>query len=337
MSRELYCNDVPTKLSSAVTSSGQTTFNVTSGLDFPKVGNFRILIGTEICIVTAVTFNSFVPATWTVLRAQEGTTATTYSSGTAVNFIVTSQSLTNILHDRTATGTSATATTTITPPRKGDMFFPTDTFYTMVVFDGSAWRFMFNGRQLNPPVFNSSFSGTTWFSEAPDTNISTDLTHVGAIQYDPTPSGTIHSSYTAAPSTPYKFTVAINPHIYYSGSNRCGIGWRSSTGQYVSFTVGIESGSWVHSMYTWNSISSFSGTFFDIGIPPMLVHGPLTWLRIEDTGVNRNAYISSNGINFTLIHTVSRTNFMTPDNIAVILDTGSNVNTGQTILHMDHS
>ena len=335
--RELYCNNVPTTLSSAVTSTGQTTFVVTSGLDFPKTGNFRILIGTEICIVTSVVQDSFVPATWTVTRAVEGTTAATYSSGTRVDFFITSQSWTNILHrDRTTSGLISTISSQI--PRVGDMFIPSDSFYTMIIYDGVAWQFMHNGRALTPPQFNLTFNGTPWYHESPDGNFTLDTTHVANILYDATPGSLVSSYYTTAPATPYSFTCAGLTHNIISGYNKIGLGWRSNGGAYAMMMIGSDNGTdWTLRYDTFTSRTSYAGTYINISIPPMIVHGPLIWLRLTDDGTNRRIKVSSNGINWTDVYGISRTNFLTPDNIAVSLVTPSVVNTGMTLVHMSLS
>jgi hypothetical protein len=70
-----------TTLASAITSASQTTITVTGDVGFSSP-NFYVYIGSEILCVTAVggTGNK----TWTVLRGQQGTTASTAAAGAPV-------------------------------------------------------------------------------------------------------------------------------------------------------------------------------------------------------------------------------------------------------------
>ena len=331
--REQITNNVPTTLSSAVTTTGQTTFTVTSGLNFPKVGNFRIMIGSEICIVTNVTQNSFVPATWTVTRGAEGTTASTYASGTPINFVVTQSSLRNWFADPRSSG--AMSTWPYYPPEKGDFFIPTDSFYTMVAFDGSAWKFLVNGKALTPPNFSN------WSVETQDSNFTLTTTSKASIIYDATPSYGIHSYYTTVPaSTPYNLTIACLPHWFISNYMHVGLCWRSSTGQYCLFGLGSNNGfsTWWR-YYNFNSATSYNGDIANGEIPPVWYHGPLVWMRIRDNGTNRLAQVSSNGINWTSLGSTARASFFTPTYFGVHIGDNSNSasNFGNTIVHLDIS
>lgn len=76
-------NDFETALASAITTAGQTTFDVASSTGAPAP-SFRVRIDDELMLVTAVAH-----PTWTVTRGIEGTTATTHSNGAAVYHVVT--------------------------------------------------------------------------------------------------------------------------------------------------------------------------------------------------------------------------------------------------------
>ena len=334
VNREQITNNVPTKLSAAVTTTGQTTFQVASGLNFPKVGNFRIMIGSEICIVTNVTQNSFVPATWTVTRAAEGTTASTYAIDTPINFVITQSSLRNWFSmDTRQTGTIATHP--LYPPEKGDFFVPSDSFYTMVAFDGVSWKFLINGKAMTPP----NFSDNVWTLESPDTNFTYASTYKAPILYSSAPAYSIHSFYRPIPATPYNMTIACVPHLTVTNYMTTGLCWRSSTGQYCLFGHGINNGSsqwWRY--YNWNSYTSYSGDISNGNPPPSWYHGSVVWMRIRDDGTNRLAQFSGNGINWTTLGSTGRTTFLTPTYFGVHLsDNGVAANMGNTILHLEIS
>jgi hypothetical protein len=88
MAVELLANLAASALSADITSTSATTLTVTSATGFPAAvtgtSQFRILIGTEIMIVTNVSGTTF-----TVTRGAESTTAATHSSGDPVTHVVT--------------------------------------------------------------------------------------------------------------------------------------------------------------------------------------------------------------------------------------------------------
>lgn len=71
-----------------------TSLDVASATDFPSDGNFRILIGSEIMKVEAVSSNTF-----TVVRGTEGTSAAAHSDGDTVTLIITAESLKRYIAD----------------------------------------------------------------------------------------------------------------------------------------------------------------------------------------------------------------------------------------------
>jgi len=82
---EVFANNASTTLSAAITTTGATSCTVTSAsAPFPTTGNFRIIIDSELMIVTAVSGTTF-----TITRGAEGTTAATHSNGATVTSIVT--------------------------------------------------------------------------------------------------------------------------------------------------------------------------------------------------------------------------------------------------------
>lgn len=92
MARALLANNAATSLSAAITSTTATTFNVTSGASFPAPTGSQYFWCTlldsanvpEIFKVTGNASNVF-----TVVRAQDGTTASTFLSGAAVEMKIT--------------------------------------------------------------------------------------------------------------------------------------------------------------------------------------------------------------------------------------------------------
>lgn len=94
MPSELFANNAATTLAAGIDSSA-TTLTVASSSGFPapvaRASQFRVLIDTEIVLVTAVS-----GTTWTVVRGAESTTAAAHSSGAAVTHVVTAAALASI-------------------------------------------------------------------------------------------------------------------------------------------------------------------------------------------------------------------------------------------------
>lgn len=88
---EQFANAAQSTLNGSITDSA-TTLVVGSNSTFPASGNFRILIDSELMIVTGVSSTTF-----TVTRGAEGSTAASHSSGATVYGILTAGALQNIV------------------------------------------------------------------------------------------------------------------------------------------------------------------------------------------------------------------------------------------------
>lgn len=96
MAKENYSNNGITTLSAAITSTSSTSITVSTGSNYaqlPTTGQFRILIDSELLLVTANNGSG----TLTVTRGVEGTIAATHSNGASVTAILTDQSLRNLV------------------------------------------------------------------------------------------------------------------------------------------------------------------------------------------------------------------------------------------------
>ena len=95
---EQFANNASTTLNGALNNSS-TTVNVTNGTPFSQSGTFRVIVDSEIMIVTAIAGN-----TMTVLRGQEGSAAVSHLSGAIITQIVTAGALTQLKTDVTQVG-----------------------------------------------------------------------------------------------------------------------------------------------------------------------------------------------------------------------------------------
>ncbi len=102
MAIEKFANNATTTTSGSINnSSNPVTFTVASASAFPTSGNFRIIIDSEILLVTSVSGSDF-----TATRAQEGTSIASHASGATVKHILTADSLDQTIKDRIAVGTA---------------------------------------------------------------------------------------------------------------------------------------------------------------------------------------------------------------------------------------
>ncbi len=104
MATEKFSNFGASTLNGGINNS-VTTLIVTSAATFPSSGQFRILIGSEIMLVTAVSTNTF-----TVTRGVESTSAASHSNADAVTQILTAASLAQTINDNKPVASSAPCT-----------------------------------------------------------------------------------------------------------------------------------------------------------------------------------------------------------------------------------
>lgn len=102
---EQFANNATSVLASSIGSS-DTSLTVTTGTPFSSSGNFRIVVDSEIMLVTARSTN-----TLSITRGQEGTIAVAHTSGTNVTQIVTAGAMAQLKID-TRTSHALTSTQT---------------------------------------------------------------------------------------------------------------------------------------------------------------------------------------------------------------------------------
>ena len=136
---EVFANNAATTLNGNITS-GATTLVVTSASGFPTTGNFRIIVDSEIMLVTAVSGTTF-----TITRAQEGTSAAAHTSGVGVAHVLTVASLMNIISQYTdlaicqgrLTLTSGVPVTTSDVTGAGTIYFTPFRGNQIGIYDGT--------------------------------------------------------------------------------------------------------------------------------------------------------------------------------------------------------
>jgi hypothetical protein len=116
----------------------------------------------------------------------------------------------------------------------------------------------------------------------------------------------------AAPSTPYTITALIIPFTLNVDYQLVGIGWNDGT-KLAVFGVfsSASSGNLLQSSKYATVTGASAGDYAFLLLPQ---GGPI-WLRITDNGTNRICSYSFDGENFIQVHSVSRTDYLTPTNI----------------------
>lgn len=324
---EQIANNASTTLSGSVNgSSNPVTLTVSSASGFPSSGNFRIIIDSEILLVTAVSGTS-----WTCTRAQDGTTIAAHSSSTAVTHILTKSALQNVINEFFGVGTYANRPAAGFAGRK---YFATDGPYTYVD-DGTQWTIRADEkmRLCYPPVaanfptnVNTSRSGThlTIDNAFDALRIIDDMNGLSSGEYN---EGIVTSSLAST----FTCTVAL----------------RLRGGINASFVVGgimLYDGTKVaglcinqrnnetnprFAMYEWSNPTTYSNTVLESYKYDQ--YSEIFWLRLQRTASNTySAFESNDGLNWNCVSSGFSWSGMTaPTGIGLF----KNGNTGSTNLN----
>jgi len=137
MATEQFANNASTTLNGGI-NNAVTSLVVTSASGFPSSGNFRIIIDSEIMIVTAVSGTTF-----TVTRNAESTSAASHSNGAAVTCILTAGSIAALLSALTPQGrltlTSGTSQMTSSVTGATTVYYTPDVGDWVKIYDGASW------------------------------------------------------------------------------------------------------------------------------------------------------------------------------------------------------
>lgn len=160
-------------------------------------------------------------------------------------------------------------------------------------------------------------------------------------------SNNVRARTKAAPSTPYVITVGFLfiGDLFAGGAsglaNEAGLVFRqSSDGKLVAFIMGQVANL---ALRKWTSPTVFSAEYFNSASSGWIWNqGSIIWMRIADDGTNRICSISADGQNFIPVHTVGRTDFLTADEVGVMVradstSAGSLGGAGMTLLSWKES
>jgi len=285
------CTNLATTTLNGGINNSTTTVVVTSGAVFPSTGNFRILIGSEIMLVTARSTN-----TLTVVRAQESTSAASHSDLDVVTGPLTAGSLNQSVSDLSQSGVLAS---TPAAAKDGLVYFPTDTDQ-WTRDNGSSLATMSTLNLFTPPVLGDF----TWANQG---SCTTSTTKGGINVQIPADSGlslrVLHKSKTA----PYKITGYFIFNQSSLSYQSCGMGFYDPTGgRLVSmhFIVFDHDYSYVECC-RWGSTTNFNTA------PAYSFMGTcgysMGWMQIEYASNTLYFRMSNNGFDWITVYSEAHT------------------------------
>jgi hypothetical protein len=310
MAVEVFGNNAVSYLTAALDSSTDPApISVHNGSVFPRSGNFRIQIDSEILLVTSVSGNTF-----TASRAQEGTQIVAHENGSTVKHIFTAGGLNKAL-DESVVVSSYSALPSA--GRAGRVAFTSDD-RVMLFSDGSNWLPYGPFTRFYPPVL----SDLTWVNQGAS-RTATQLGTVFNINSTlPNGSSNRGGLVKTALTPPFKLTICytINKRVMAESFFSGGImEYESSSGKFITWEQGtfnfINIG-----VHTWNNGTSFAGTIY--GWAPYDEPTYLRFMQIHDDGANVNYNFSYDGIGWYTQYSRARTSFINADKYGVMLSEG---------------
>ncbi len=165
-------------------------------------------------------------------------------------------------------------------------------------------------------------------------------TTVGVFLQAPAASGDNFRIREKAVSGNHTVIAAFIPSIALSlagaagGNSGCGIGWNDGTKLVVmnfvasSITTAISS----IQVYKYTNVTTGSAQYTALNWLPGV--GGMIWMKIQDNGTNRICSVSNDSVNWIQVHSVGRTDFLTPSNIMYFANANNSAwPASMTLLH----
>ena len=306
MASEKYNNLASSTLSGGITDVA-TSLVVASAASFPVSGDFRIIIDSEIMIVTAVAGTTF-----TVTRGTESTTNVAHLDTAPITHVVTAASIERIIHHNTA-GADVIGSR----PSAGDigrLFIPTSGV-SLQRDTGTVWtpygpfhRFKQGFAVADYTAINSTGGSASTIAD-----------QGGIIHISKPGQNGINISYwvKTAPSPPYTIIAAFNA-LWSRSSLVPGFGLCFANSGTLPQALAIQHTNTTQLAF-WNYTSDTARST-KLAAQEIIAQ-PVWWLRISDDGTtNKRAWISIDGINWALVYSEGRTVTYTPNQVGFFVD-----------------
>jgi hypothetical protein len=278
-------------------ASGDTSVTVTSAAGSPTTGQFRIMIDSELILVTAGQGTT----TWTLSRGIEGTTAAAHVNGATVTQVLTRDSVLSVgsrLH------LSDSYAALLSSSLNGRLFFPTDGT-TLLRDNSSSWLPWGRLYPFTTPV-DSSFS---WVNQGTAT---TTATQGGIFLHAPATAGNNgRFRVLSAPATPYTVTAYIDAVAFAVSFSQFGLAFRDSVSGNIKALDQISSGGLLTLRVSY--WTSATGELSAAG--SVVINRAYNWVQFSDDGVNRIYRVSPDGQNWIQFYSETRTTDMTANQV----------------------
>lgn len=206
---------------------------------------------------------------------------------------------------------------------QGRTFLPSNGYYKQID-TGSLWNTYVKDIKCSPPPVASDFAAV--YTTAQDSLIDT----IEGLELKRVATGSsqgYRSCYVKAlPSAPYAFVVGINIKAILQAAY-CGIGicltdGNSGTPKLTTFAFAFRgtaySDLYIQRQYWTNSTTVSNEN--NISLINWTIPYPLVWMRIRDDSTNRYYELSADRVNWIILETKTRLDFLTPTHCGLILD-----------------
>jgi hypothetical protein len=282
-------------------SSNPVTFTVADATGFPSSGNFRIIIDSEIMLVTSVSGNNF-----TATRAQEGTVIAKHDHTAPVYHLFTAGALTAACSDTVQSGQYAQLPAS---PERGRLYVPNND-QDWQVGQASGWMPVGPMIKMTYPD-NSLYS---WVNQG-STTITQNGHHI-IMTGDNHTFGTRYARMKTALTPPFRYTLIFTANVenIFTRNSACGIIQReSSTGKCITIEQSYGVNFLRFGVLYFNTVTSFNSMLYgwtDYPHPKFM-----RFLQVHDDGTNVNYNLSYDGIFYETIYSRGRTTLITADQI----------------------
>lgn len=127
------------------------------------------------------------------------------------------------------------------------------------------------------------------------------------------------------PGASYTVTGGFLMNGLATGDQGCGIGFRQSSNNkqviVIYHSITYSQAGFSLGEYLISDTSYVSGYFADLAAS--VVTGNGLYFRLQDTTLQRNVYVSTDGINFVLVHSIGDGDFLYPDQVFIECSGGS--------------
>lgn len=321
---EQFANNYESTLNGAINNSVGSLV-VTSATGAPSSGQFRLRIENEILLVTAVSGTTF-----TVTRGVEGTTAASHADGATLKLVLTKGALEQKRIDDVGAGAIASIPAA---GATGRLYLPNEA-PTLLRDNGSIYT-------PYGPLFKLSpvpSTGWSWVNQDGATIQTTDL---GQLLHKEGAgiTGISCRVRTMAVSAPTTLVAGFIWHGTISYSHVSILCRKNSSGEIMSFWLGLDNGSLRMEVIRYSSATTATGTA--IAHEAYGFCWTVVWMKIVYDGTDLFFYISNDKIYWRLFYTEAKIyGFASggPDEFGFSIGlAGSNVGVGMHVISWEES